>query len=65
MTPKQAIAHWSNQTTLARVLGVTRQAVQNWKKRGRIPLRVQLTLHEMSSGALKVESVKRLNGKSP
>jgi len=65
MTPKQAIAHWNDQATLATALGVTRQVVHNWKARGRIPLRWQLVLSELSLGDLKVDSAKRFNGRSP
>jgi len=62
MTPRQAIAHWTNQATLARVLGVTPQVVNNWKRRSRIPLAQQIELHELSLGSLKVDRKRRANG---
>lgn len=62
MTPKQAIAHWTNQATLATALGVSKQVVHNWKQRKRIPLRWQLVLNELSLGELKVDGAMRSNG---
>jgi predicted site-specific integrase-resolvase len=59
MTPKQAIAHWTNQATLAKVLGVSRQVVNNWKKRGHIPLDWQMQIAEVSFGYLKISTRKR------
>lgn len=62
MTPKQAISHWTNQATLAKVLGVSRQVVNNWKKRGKIPLAKQLELAEVSFGQLKVDTPRKRKG---
>jgi len=64
MTPKQAIAHWTNQATLAKALGVSPQVVHNWKKRKRIPLEWQLVLNEITLGTLKVDR-RRINGANP
>lgn len=49
MTPKQAIAAFKGQAPLGRALGVERQVVNNWKKRGRIPLNYQLRLIQMNT----------------
>lgn len=61
MTPEQAISHWTNQATLAKVLGVSRQVVNNWKTRGAIPLRWQIELNELTLGALRID--RRLEGR--
>ena len=55
MTPLQAIKHWTNQATLAKALGVSPQVVNNWKRRGRIPLQHQIELHELTLGVLKLD----------
>jgi DNA-binding transcriptional regulator YdaS (Cro superfamily) len=44
MTPKQAIARYGTQARLARVLGVSLQVVNNWKRRDWIPLERQLEI---------------------
>ena len=62
MTPKQAIAHWTNQATLAKVLGVSPQVVHNWKRRGRIPLAHQIELQELSLNELKLDRKRKRNG---
>lgn len=59
MTPRQAIAHWTNQATLAKVLGVSPQVVHNWKQRGHIPLAHQLTLQELTLNQLKVDGPRK------
>jgi DNA-binding transcriptional regulator YdaS (Cro superfamily) len=59
MTPKQAVSHWNKQVTLAKVLGVSPQVVNNWLRRGKIPLNHQLTLFELSLGELKIDRQRR------
>lgn len=61
MTPEQAISHWTNQAVLAKVLGVSPQVVNNWKRRKSIPLKWQLELNELTLGVLRVD---RRNGKT-
>jgi ABC-type protease/lipase transport system fused ATPase/permease subunit len=54
MTPDQVISHFGRQRDVVLALGITRQAVSNWKKRGKIPLEAQLALQEITRGKLKM-----------
>jgi len=53
MTPKQAIKHFRTQSALAAALGVSQPAVSNWLSRGAIPAIKQLTLENITGGALQ------------
>ena len=55
MTPKQAIDLFGKQSVLAQALGVSIQVVHNWKRRGRIPLSVQIHLEDLTDGQLKLD----------
>ena len=46
ITPQEAIANAGTIAELARVLNVSRQVVQNWKKRGQVPPASVLKLME-------------------
>ena len=54
MSPKQVVRHFGSQTKAAKALGVTRAAVNNWLRRGRVPFPTQCTIKHFTNGALKV-----------
>jgi len=54
MTPKQAYSYFGGQTAIARLLNLSRQAVDNWGRRKRIPLHHQIELNHRSEGKLVV-----------
>lgn len=55
MNPEQVIEYFGGQTKLADLLDVSRQAVSNWKIRGKIPLPMQVEISYFSQGKFKVE----------
>jgi DNA-binding transcriptional regulator Cro len=63
MTPTQAISYFGTQAQMAFELRVTPQVVNNWKKRGRIPLAWQIDLETLSNGKLKLDRKRRNGGK--
>jgi DNA-binding transcriptional regulator Cro len=62
MTPKQAIDHFSGQARLAEALGVSLQVVNNWKRRGWIPLESQIALHDLTGKELQLSRSRRSYG---
>ena len=58
MSPKQVVRHFGSQTKAAKALGVTRAAVNNWLRRGRVPFPTQCTIKHFTNGALKVKEQK-------
>ena len=62
MAPEHVIAYCGGtQSKTAVELGVTRQVINNWVRRGKVPLGWQIHLHNQSHGKLKLD--KRRNGK--
>jgi len=59
MTPKQLARFWPNQASVAKMLGIRRQAVNNWYLRDHIPLKWQVELEHMSDGALIISQPRR------
>ncbi len=52
MKTKQAVKVYGSEVAVARLLGVSRQAVNKWN--GIIPLKRALTLERLSGGRLKL-----------
>ncbi len=52
MTAEQIIKHYGGKTKAARALDLTLQTLRNWKRDG-IPVRSQMWIQALSSGALK------------
>jgi hypothetical protein len=55
MKPDKALSRYGSQTELAKALGVSRQVVHNWVKRGRVSLEGQLELQHLTGGKIRVE----------
>lgn len=55
MTHDQLISHYGNGAEAARALGVSRQAVNNWRVHG-IPLGVQYQIELATNGRLKADA---------
>jgi hypothetical protein len=55
MIYKTAWVHYESSRNIARVCGVTDQAVSQWKKRGIIPIHWALVLEKDSGGVIKVD----------
>lgn len=53
MTLEDVIAYYKNGNRACKELGLTRQNVTTWKKKGYIPAGVQLKIQKMTNGALK------------
>ncbi len=64
MTPRQVLLYFGgnppSQAQAARVLGVSRQVINNWLMRNRVPRYWQLSLELNTRGMLKAE---KRNGK--
>lgn len=60
MTPSQVVKHFGSVSAAARGLGLTRTAVQNWKRWGFVPKRSQRLIELETGGALKAS---KRNGK--
>lgn len=52
MSPTEAVSNFGNQSSLARALGVTPQAVNKWIAQDRIPLGRQYQLQVLTGGQL-------------
>lgn len=55
MKYETAIRHWKTPRALADTLGISVQAVQQWKDRGLVPLMSANRLQQLSKGKCKVE----------
>jgi len=66
MTLDDAIVIYGSQRLVASALGVTEQAVANWRTRGRIPSFQQLRLYHISGGRVRpdAEIVEGIKGES-
>ncbi len=53
MTYTQLIKHFGGVAAAARKIGMTRQCLYEWKKRGAIPYPRQLYIQEVSGGKLR------------
>ena len=63
MKIKDLVDYYGNQVLAAEAIGVSRQAVTNWKRRGIIPDDIQIRYHIQSRGKLPLPKklLKRLN----
>lgn len=52
------IEHVGGQSELARFLGVTRQSVYEWKKRGRISATAAIQAEKLTNGTFKKEDLR-------
>ncbi len=52
------IEHVGGQSELARFLGVSRQSVSEWKKRGRISATAAIEAERLTDGAFKKEDLR-------
>jgi len=55
MTPNQVIKFYGSETDAAKALRVTRQAVNYWKMKGRIPAVMQAWIEIQLDGKLKAD----------
>lgn len=53
MTPQEIFSHFGSQADTARALCLSRQAVNNWAERGKVPKPWQIAVEAMTNGALK------------
>lgn len=53
MTPQDIFNHFGSQADAARALCLTRQAVNNWAERGKVPKPWQIAVEAMTNGELK------------
>lgn len=60
MTPSQVVKHFGSVRAAARSLGLSRTAIQNWKRKGFVPKRTQAWIQLETGGALKAS---KRNGK--
>jgi DNA-binding transcriptional regulator Cro len=59
MTPTEAVTFFHSQSGLARVLGVTSQAVNKWVAQGEIPVGRQFQLQVLTRGKLRADGPNR------
>lgn len=50
-----ALAHFGTSSRMAKILGVSKQAVALWKKTGKVPSKSAMRLEELTGGAIKVD----------
>ena len=50
-----AIQHFGTQARMARDLGISTQAITNWKFRGRVPVEQALKIESITHGAVTLE----------
>lgn len=55
MTLDQAVEHFGSRAALARAVGVSPQAVQQWGETGRIPRGRQFQIEVITRGELKAD----------
>ena len=55
MNYKQMVAHFGGLSKAAQALGLPRQTVHMWKRRGRIPSRWQIKAEARSDGKLRAD----------
>jgi len=55
MTFTQICSHFGTASAAARALGLSRQSLQNWKTRGRIPFAAQYRIQLKTRGRLKAD----------
>lgn len=53
MMIEEAISYYGSAAKLCKALGVAKQNMTHWKRRGYIPFYQQLRIQELSQGALK------------
>lgn len=53
MTPNQVVKHFGSVRAAARSLGLSRTAIQNWRRKGGVPKRTQAWIQLETGGALK------------
>lgn len=61
-----AMSHYRTQEAIARVLKITKQAVGQWRKTGRVPAKSAVLLQQDSKGKVRVDPkvYERANGKA-
>lgn len=60
MTYTQLCSHFGTGSDVARALGLSRQTVQNWKTRKRIPFDQQYRIQLLTQGKLKADTASLL-----
>ena len=60
MTFNDLCSHFGTGSAAARSLGLSRQTIQNWKKRGRIPFDQQYRIQLKTKGKLKADTASLL-----
>lgn len=61
MTIEEAVSYYGTAVKLCRELGIAKQNVTHWRKRGYIPFYQQLRIQEFSDGQLKADAGGREN----
>lgn len=60
MTFNDLCSHFGTGSAAARFLGISRQTLQNWKTRGRIPFDQQYRIQLLTKGKLKADVARLL-----
>lgn len=55
MTPNQVIKFYGTEQDAAKQLRITRQAVNYWKRKSRIPMKTQVWIEFLADGKLKAD----------
>lgn len=55
MRIEEAILFYGSGSKLCKELGITRQCITNWRKRGFMPMLQQLKLEKITKGKLKAD----------
>jgi len=53
-----AIKHFGSRAEMARELGITRQAIGNWRMRGRVPVVQALMIQRITHGVVTLEDLR-------
>ena len=62
---KEIIAHFGNQSILARKLGIKPQAVQQWIFRDHLPIRRAIEIERITEGRIRLKDILHLTGLEP
>lgn len=62
MTLEEVVKYYRTNGAIACALGVTRQAINRWRRQGKVPIFSQIMLEKITGGKLKADEVS-LRGK--
>lgn len=55
MTLEQINKYFGSSRQIAQLLGISRQAIDNWRRRGYVPIKRQLIIEKLTCGQLKAD----------